>query len=118
MEQNTEMTKIQDKVTYKFERYVTYADGESHTDVKIFTMDENQENFYDIHSAVYGWLRSAFQHVEAPASNFDVSQFIERNGESYKESPEETWEDLKEKERQQWLEAQRRSMMNTMEDWK
>lgn len=57
---------IEDKVTYKFERFVTYKDGSSYTDAKLWTVDADDETFSDVFNYVYGWLRSAFGHIEAP----------------------------------------------------
>lgn len=71
MEADSKSSSLKSKVTYKFERYVTYEEGESYTDVKMMTIDPDAEEFNSIHSYMYGWLRSAFGHIEAPTEHIE-----------------------------------------------
>ena len=55
--------QITEKTTYKFERITTYSDGETYTDVKMWTADALEKDYWpDIANAFLLWLGSIYQY--------------------------------------------------------
>lgn len=48
------------KETYKFEHNKTYADGEQHTNVKIFTVNRESAQWGDVAQDFLTWLSSVY----------------------------------------------------------
>jgi hypothetical protein len=68
-----EMTNASDvKETYKFEHNKTYNDGEQHTNVKIFTVNDDFHTYEDILRSFTTWLGSAY--------GYDLTRLVSVNG--------------------------------------
>lgn len=58
-----EQKQIAERTTYKFERVTTYSDGETYTDVKIWTNDALENDYWpDIANKFLLWLSSIYSY--------------------------------------------------------